>query len=106
MAIAQPFKSAGSAAVALTTTAQSVLLPSDGENVLVVNTCSVPVACDFQFAAFSATATSPYIVPANSRMLVTIGRVAGTNIPVYAGAFPIGTAASSVYFMRGDGSTY
>lgn len=102
MAIAQPFKSAGQASVALTTTAQNVAIPGDGENILIVNTCAVPVACDFQAAAFSATSGAQYIVPANARMLVTIGRVGA----VFGGAFPIGTAASSVYFMRGDGSTY
>jgi hypothetical protein len=106
MAIAQPFKSGGQASVALTTTlvsvATSAAIPGDGENVLIVNACAVPVTCDFQLATFSASATSPYVVPASSRMLVTVGRVG----PVFGAAMPIGAASASVYFMRGDGSTY
>lgn len=106
MAQAQPFKSAGQASVALTTTLVSVAtaaaIPGDGENILIVNTCAVPVTCDFQVATFSAGAASPYVVPANSRLLVTVGK--GT--PLFGAAMPIGAASASVYFMRGDGSTY
>jgi len=102
MAIQQPFKSAGQASVALTTASAAVAIPGDGENILIVNATGVPVACDFQLVTLTAVATSPYLVPANSRMLVTIGRVGA----VFGAAFPIGTAAASVYFMRGDGSTY
>lgn len=106
MAQAQPFKSAGQASVALTTTLVSVAttaaIPGDGENILIVNATAAPVACDFQPATFSATAASPYIVPANSRMLVTVGRIG----PLFAAAMPIGTAAASVFFLRGDGCFY
>lgn len=102
MSVSQPFKSAGQASVALTTASVAVAIPGDGENILIVNATAVPVACDFQRATFVAVASSPYIVPANSQMLITIGRVG----PVFGAALPIGTAAASVYFMRGDGSTY
>jgi hypothetical protein len=35
-------------------------------------------------------------------MLVTVGK----GLPLFASAFPTATASGSVYFMRGDGSTY
>lgn len=105
MPIQQPFKSSGQASVALTTSAAEVAIPGQGENVLIYNATAVAVACDFQAqAGGAATAASPYVVPAGGRMIVTIGQVAG--VPLYGLAFPLGTAAASVYFMRGDGSTY
>ncbi len=106
MPVTQAFKSAGQASVALTTTLTSVAtaaaIPGDGENIMIVNACAVPVACDFQLATFSAVATSPYVVTASSRMVVTVGRVG----PLFGAAMPIGAASASVYFMRGDGNTY
>ena len=106
MAIQQPFKSAGQTSVALTAANASVAtanpIPGDGENILIVNTTSVTVVCDFQTSTFSATVNSPYVVPPNSRMLVTVGRVG----PLFGASMPIATASGSVYFMRGDGSYY
>ena len=106
MAIQQPFKSAGQSSVALTTASASVAttsaIPGDGENILIVNATTVTVLCDFQSATLSASASSPYVVPPNSRMIVTVGRVG----PLFGAAMPIATASASVYFMRGDGSTY
>ncbi len=99
------FKSAGQVSVVLTTVSAAIALPSDGESVLVVNTCAVPVAFDFKTSTFAATATSPYVVAANSNLIVSIGRSI-QNVTMWLAAFPIGTAASSVYFMRGDGSLH
>ena len=105
MSTAQPFKSAGQAAVALTTTLTSVAttaaVPGDGEQMLIVNACGVPVTADVGLTSPTATINSAYVVPASGRLLITCGRGA-----LFAAAMPIGTAAASVYFMRGDGATY
>ena len=100
----QPFKSAGQTSVALTTAAvaTAAAIPGDGDAVLIVNTCAVPIACDFGAVAPTVTAGSPYVVPANARMLVPVP----AGMPLFAGAFPIGTASASVYFMRGNGTAY
>ena len=106
MPLDQPFKSAGQTSVALTTANASVAtanpIPGDGENILIVNATAVAVTCDFQTATLSATATSPYVVPPNSKALITVGRIG----PLFGAAMPIATASGSVYFMRGDGSYY
>ncbi len=111
MAQLQPFKAGGATtAIALTTTLTSVAatlpLDGDGENVMIVNACSVPVTVVFYpplpVAAVAATVTSPYVIPASGRMLVTVGRMG----PLLAAAMPIGTASASVYLTRGDGSSY
>lgn len=106
MPIQQAFKSAGQTSVALTTANASVAtttpIPGDGENVLIVNTCAVAVTVTFGTVSPTASATSPHVVPANSRMLCTVGR----NGPLFAAAMPLATASGSVFFMRGDGATY
>ena len=106
MSMIGPFKSNGQASVALTTANTSVatgtVIPGDGESLLVVNNCAVGVTFDIGATAPTASAASPYFVPANSRMLITVNR----TLPLFAAAMPIATASASVYFMRGDGSSY
>ena len=99
----QPFKSAGQVAVALTTTLVSVPtalpIPGDGENILIVNATAVPIAVSFDVSAPTASVNSLYILRAGADLLITVGR----GFPLFGAAMPIGTAAASVYFMRGDG---
>ena len=106
MSIQQAFKSAGQASVALTTTltsqATAATIPGDGESLLVLNACAVPVTFDVGVAAPTATASSPYVVLAGGRLLISVPR--GTAL--FAAAMPIGTASASVYFLRGDGTFY
>ena len=99
----QPFKSAGQVSVALVVTLVSIAtalpIPGDGENILIVNATAVPVAVSFDVTAPTATINSLYIVGSGGTLLVTVGR----GFPLFGAAMPIGTAAASVYFMRGDG---
>ncbi len=104
MPVQQAFKSSGQASVALAgtaaiTTAQPI--PGGGENVLIINTTNAAIACDFQGATFSATVSSPIIVPAGARHVATIGQGS-----FYGSAIGITTATGNVFFFRGDGSTY
>ena len=103
----QAFKAGGNnTALALTTTLTSVpsaaAMDGDGENVLIFNNCTVPVTVEFGVTAPTATVASPYVVPASSRMLVTVGRVGA----LWCAAMPIGAATASVYLTRGDGMEY
>lgn len=102
MANIGPFKPGYQAAVAITTAsvATSAALPSGGETIIVFNATAVPVAVAFDATAPTASATSPIVVGAGQRMAVEVPR----DTPLFAAAFPIGTAAASVYFMRGSGS--
>jgi hypothetical protein len=104
MAMLGPFKSGGPyAAVALTTSLTSVptaaVIAGDGETVRVVNACSVPVVVAFDVVAPTASAASPYIVPAGGALSIEVTR----GLALFAAAMPIGAASASVYFMRGNG---
>ncbi len=104
MPIQQAFKSSGQASVALSGTGAvttTAIIPGGGENILIVNATNALIACDFQTVTFAATAASPIIVPAGGRHLATIGPG-----PVFGSAIGITTATGSVFFLRGDGSTY
>ena len=83
---------------AVTTTA---VLPGGGDNVLIYNATSAPVACEFDAVSTSATASSPHVVPPGGRMLVTLG-----SINLFASAVLLSAGSGTVFFMRGDGSTY
>lgn len=106
MASIGPFKSNAQASVALTTTLTSVAsalaLADCGDSMLVVNACAVPVTFDIAAATLTVSATSSYVIPANSRMLIAVG----SGFPLFFAAMPIGTASASVYVMRGNGNTY
>lgn len=104
MPVQQAFKSTGQTSVTLagtTAVTTTAAIPGGGENVLIVNLTATAIACDFQHATFNATAASPIVVPPNSRHLATVG-----GGPVFGSAIGLATAAGSVVFMRGDGSTY
>ncbi len=94
-----PFRPAGTASVAGSTSAASVALVGNGSSVLVFNAASSVAFVRFGMSGVEAgPADTP--VPAGTRMLVDVGSLATSASAV------LGAGAGAVYFTRGDGSVY
>jgi hypothetical protein len=94
-----PFRPAGTASVAASTSAASVVLVGSGSSVLVFNAASTVAFVRFGMSGVVASAGDTP-VPAGARMLIDAGQLATTASTV------LGAGAGSVFFTRGDGSVY
>ena len=96
----QPFRPAGTVAVAASTTAATVALNGGGGAVLIYN--ATPATAFFRLGGASGlTATvADTPVPPGSRMLVDAGPF------VKNAAVVLGSGTGTVYFTLGDGDTY
>lgn len=95
-----PFRPAGTASVAASTSAAAVALVGGGSSVLVFNAASGIAFVRFGMAGVAASAGSDLPVPPGGLMLVDAGRLA-----TYASAV-LASGSGSVFFTRGDGSVY
>lgn len=94
-----PFRPAGTASVAGSTSAATVALVGAGSSVLVYNDAGAVAFVRFGMAGIAAgMGDTP--VPAGARMLVDAGRLATFASAVLA------SGTGSVFFTRGDGSVY
>jgi hypothetical protein len=96
----QPFRPAGTAALAASTSSANVALKGGGTTVLVYN--SSAATAFFQLGAASGLSASQAStpVPAGARMLVEAG-----PFVTYAAAI-LAAGTGTVYFTIGDGDTY
>ncbi|MDD2878018.1 MAG: hypothetical protein PHT60_13535 [Acidiphilium sp.] len=95
-----PFRPAGTASVAASTSAATVALVGGGASVLVFNAAAGVAFVRFGMAGVAASAAGDMPVPPGGRVLVDAGRLA-----TYASAV-LGSGTGSVFFTRGDGSVY
>lgn len=95
-----PFRPAGTASVAASTSAAAVALVGGGSSVLVFNAGNGIAFVRFGMAGVAASAGSDLPVPPGGLMLVDAGRLA-----TYASAV-LASGSGSVFFTRGDGSVY
>jgi len=96
----QPFRPAGTASVAATTTAKTAGLVGGGNAVLVYNSASTTAFFRLGAGGTLTATTSDTPVPPGARMLVG----AGPFVSVAAVILSAGTG--NVYFTLGDGDTY
>ncbi len=96
----QPFRPAGTASVAATTTAKTVGLVGGGNAVLVFNATSATAFFRLGGAGALIATTSDTPVPPGAQMLVG----GGPFVSVAAVILSAGTG--NVYFTLGDGDTY
>ena len=105
MAVQQAFKSHGLTLLTLngTTSVSTGVISVNGASIVVYNQSGANVSIDFEPAAFTATLSNcNYIVPPNSRMIITVPG----NLPLYASAVADAATTAKVVIMRGEGSTY
>lgn len=95
-----PFRPAGTASVAASTSAAAVALVGGGSSVIVFNAANGIAFVRFGMAGVAASAGSDLPVPPGGLMLVDAGRLA-----TYASAV-LASGSGSVFFTRGDGSVY
>lgn len=96
----QPFRPAGTATAAASTTATTIALVGGGNAVLVYNATAATAFFRLGGATGLSAATSDTPVPPGSRMLV-----GGGPFVSYA-AVVLSAGSGSVYFTLGDGDTY
>lgn len=97
----QPFRPAGTAQLAASTTSSNVLLNGGGEAVLVYNASSAVAFIQFGVGSSLQATSQDMPVPPGTRMLVHVG---GPFVTAAAAALSAGTGI--VYFTRGDGTVY
>ncbi len=95
-----PFRPAGTAVVAASTTAVSVGLPPGGSSVLIYNGAGSVAFVRFGMVGETVAVLSDTPVPPGARMLFDAGQL------VTAGSAMLASGTGSVYFTRGDGSVY
>lgn len=96
----QPFRPAGTAMVAASTTSANVSLVGGGAAVLVYNASTATAFFKLGASSGLTAAVTDTPVPAGARMLVDGGPFVGTAAAVLSGG------AGNVYFTVGDGDTY
>jgi hypothetical protein len=96
----QPFRPAGTATVAASTSAQTVALVGGGNAVLVYNASGATAFFRLGGATGLTATTADTPVPSGRQMLV-----GGGPFVSYA-AVMLSTGTGSVYFTLGDGDTY
>ena len=96
----QPFRPAGTAGAAASTTAANVALVGGGQAVLVYNASASVAFFRLGGASALSVGSSDTPVPPGSRMLVDAGPFV-TNAAVM-----LSTGSGTVYFTRGDGDSY
>jgi hypothetical protein len=96
----QPFRPAGTAALAASTTSGNLLLAGGGSAVLVYNGSGATAFFRLGAAASLTASVTDTPVPAGQRMLVD-----GGPFVSYAAAV-LSAGTGSVYFTLGDGDTY
>ncbi|HQT85944.1 MAG: hypothetical protein B7Z58_11620 [Acidiphilium sp. 37-64-53] len=94
-----PFRPAGTASVAGSTSAASVALVGGGSSVLVYNAAGAVAFVRFGMTGVTAGVRDTP-VPPGARMLVDAGQLVTTASAV------LGSGTGSVFFTRGDGSVY
>lgn len=97
----QPFRPAGTAQVAASTTSSNVSLSGGGETVLVYNGSSGVAFIRFGVGSSLQATNQDVPVPPGTRMLVHVG---GPFVTTVAATLSAGTG--TVYFTRGDGTVY
>lgn len=95
-----PFRPAGTASVAGSTSAASTTLTGGGSSVLVFNAAAATAFVKFGVEGMDPASASDLPIPPGARMLVDAGRLVTEASALLAA----GTGA--VYFTRGDGSVY
>jgi hypothetical protein len=96
----QPFRPAGTATVAASTTAQTILLVGGGNAVLVYNATNATAFFRLGGATGLTATTTDTPVPSGTRMLV------GGGPFVSHAAVILSAGTGAVYFTLGDGDTY
>lgn len=96
----QPFRPAGTAAAAASTTATSVALNGAGGALLIYNAASSIAFFRLGGASVPMATTADTPVPAGARMLVDAGPF------VSSAAVVLSAGSGTVYFTLGDGDTY
>lgn len=97
----QPFRPAGTASIAASTTSASAALVGGGQAVLVYNaTAATAFFVLGNGTTLTATAAAGTPVPAGARMLVDGGPF------LNRAAVVLSTGTGTVYFTLGDGDTY
>lgn len=97
----QPFRPAGTATLAASTTSAAVVLPGSGEAVLVYN-----ASADIAFVAFGTTSAvlatvQDTPIPPGARMLIHAG-----GGFIRAAAAVLSQGSGTVYFTQGEGTVY
>ena len=95
-----PFRPAGTAVIAASTSAASVALPPGGSSVLIYNGSASVAFVRFGMAGETIAVSSDTPVPPGARMLFDAGRL------VTAGSAVLESGTGNVFFTRGDGSVY
>lgn len=96
----QPFRPAGTASLAASTTSGTVALVGGGSAVLIYNASGATAFIRLGAAAGMVAAVTDTPVPAGARMLMD----GGPFVSVAAAVLQSGTG--TVYFTLGDGDTY
>lgn len=97
----QPFRIAGTAQLAASSSSSSIPLSGGGEAVLVYNATSSIAFVRFGVGAGLVATSSDTPVPPGSRMLMHVG---GPFVTMAAAVLASGSG--TVFFSRGDGTVY